>query len=559
MEIHRAVLLTKLFAFALLVSLVSIANAQKVPPRITQAVDNERRVILRGNTYPLARPEYDRGAAPDSLPMERMLLVLTRSREQEAALTTLLDEQQDKSSPNFHRWLTPEQFGQQFGPADADIQAVVGWLSSQGFLVNNVAKGRTVIEFSGDAGLVRNAFHTQIHKYVVDGEEHWANVSEPQIPVALAPIIGGIDSLNNFPRSPMHHFVGTFSRSKATGEVTPLAPLFTYPGCGPSPISCFAVGPYDFATIYNVLPLWNAGIDGTGQTVAIVARTNISIQDVRDFRNLFGLPAKDPRIIVNGPDPGITSVDEEREADLDVQWSGAVAKNATIDLVVSASTNSTDGSDLSAQFIVENNLAPIMSMSFGQCEFFLGTSGNMMFNQLWQRAAAQGITVFVAAGDQGSAGCDNHPKLPIPAISGLEVNGLAATPFNVAVGGTDFNDFKSGRRFGTSRTTPPPKLQRKGIFPKPLGITRARILSTFGSNPEANCNDPNFNQISCRIVAEAAARAVAPCPTSIRTPGRATYRAALPPTPNHRGRPATACLMMANVTFQTFLCLPAMD
>jgi hypothetical protein len=227
-----------LFVFALVLSSAPIAKAQNVTPRITEAVENEKRVTLRGNTYPLARPEHDRGAAPDSLPMERMLLVLTRSPEQEVALTTLLDEQQDRSSPNFHRWLTPEQFGQQFGPADADIQAVTGWLMSQGFRVNNVAKGRTVIEFSGDAGLVRNGFHTQIHKYVVNGEEHWANASDPQIPAGLAPVVGGIDSLNNFPRRPMHHVVGVFSRTKATGELTPLVPLFTFPspaGCGLSP------------------------------------------------------------------------------------------------------------------------------------------------------------------------------------------------------------------------------------------------------------------------------------------------------------------------------------
>lgn len=143
MRTHRVVLLSGVFVSALLVFSVPIVKAQGVTPRITEAVDNEKRVALRGNTYPLARPENDRGAAPDSLPMERMLLVLTRSPEQEAALTTLLDEQQDKSSPNFHRWLTPEQFGQQFGPADADIQAVTGWLTSQGFRVNSVAKGRT--------------------------------------------------------------------------------------------------------------------------------------------------------------------------------------------------------------------------------------------------------------------------------------------------------------------------------------------------------------------------------------------------------------------------------
>jgi subtilase family serine protease len=192
-------------------------------------VDVESLVTLRGNTHPLARPEFDQGAAPDSLPMERMLLVLQRSAEQEAALRKLLDEQQIKSAPNYHMWLTAEQFGEQFGPADADIQAVTDWLTSQGFQVSRVAAGRTVIEFSGTAGAVRQSFRTEIHKFVVNGEEHWANASDPQIPAALAPVVAGFASLNNFPTMPLTHSLGTFRRSKLSGEVQP---LFTYPvGC----------------------------------------------------------------------------------------------------------------------------------------------------------------------------------------------------------------------------------------------------------------------------------------------------------------------------------------
>src|SRR5208283_5152435 len=203
-------------AFIFLSPLTTWAQTANVPGRITQAVDMENLVVLQGNTHPLARPEYDQGAAPDSLPMERMLLVLQRSAEQEAALRNLLDEQQIESSPNYHMWLTPEQFGQQFGPVDADIQAVTDWLGSQGFQVSRVAAGRTVIEFTGTAGAVSQAFHTEIHKFAVNGEEHWANASDPQIPAALAPVVAGLASLNNFPRTPLTHSVGAFSRSKAT-------------------------------------------------------------------------------------------------------------------------------------------------------------------------------------------------------------------------------------------------------------------------------------------------------------------------------------------------------
>jgi hypothetical protein len=441
------------FAFVLFLSLMAAGQqAATIPARITQPVGLQNLVTLRGNTHPLARPEFDQGAAPDSLPTERILLVLQRSPEQETALRKLLDEQQIKSSPNYHMWLTPEQFGEQFGPADADIQAVTGWLTSQGFQVNRVATGRTVIEFSGTAGAVRQAFHTEIHRYVVKGEEHWANASDPQIPAALKPVVAGFASLNNFPRKPMYRLLGTFTRSKATGKVQP---LFTYPvTCGTSTCYVLAVGPGDFATIYNVSALYSAGTDGTGEQVAVVAQTNINIQDVADFRSMFSLPALSAQsnslcqapattpqvpvnICLNGPDPGIIPGDET-ESDLDVQWSGGVAERATIDLVVSESTEVTAGVDLSALYIIDNNLAPVMSESYGACEAALGSGGNAFYSTLWEQGAAQGITILISAGDSGSAGCDD-PSTQTAAKYGLMVSGFASTPFDVAVGGTDFN------------------------------------------------------------------------------------------------------------------------
>ncbi|MGA6955763.1 MAG: Ig-like domain repeat protein, partial [Candidatus Acidiferrales bacterium] len=409
----------------------SAQQATPTPALITQAVDDRVRTRLVGNVHPLAQTKFDQGEAPADMPMQRMLLVLKRSAQQEAALRGLIDAQQNKNSANFHQWLTPAEFGAQFGPGDSDIAAVTGWLRASGFQVSQPSNGRTVIEFSGTAGLVKQAFQTAIHKYVVKGEPHWANASEPSIPTALAPAVAGVVTLHNFPR-----------RSYATLHGMPLPavpspdgvlPLFTFTQ---QQTTYYGLGPADFATIYNVLPLWSAGIDGTGQTIAIVGETNIHVTDIENFRTLFGLPAKDPQIILNGPDPGIDG--DETEAILDVSWSGAVAKNATIDLVVSASTESTLGVDLSALYIVDNNLAPIMSESYGICEATVGNAGNSFYNALWQQAAAQGITVLVAAGDGGSAGCDDFDD-ESEAMSGLAVSGFASTPYNVAVGGTDFD------------------------------------------------------------------------------------------------------------------------
>jgi Tectonin domain/Pro-kumamolisin, activation domain len=453
-RVSRSLLLQAMGACAVAV-LSYISAAGQVTPRITQPVEAESFVTLPGHTHPLARPEYDHGAAPDSLPMQRILLVLQRAPDQETALRQLLDDQQVNSSPNYHKWLTPEEFGQRFGPADADVQAVTGWLTSQGFRVDRVAAGRTVIEFSGTAGLVRRALHTEIHKFVVNREEHWANVIDPQIPSALAPVVAGIASLHNFPRRPLYHRVGTFARSKATGKVRP---LFTFTPSGQS--TMYALGPTDFATIYNV----PSNADGTGQTIAIVAQSNIHISDVTEFRQLFGLPLNNPKIILNGPDPGVVSPDEG-EAVLDAEWSGAVAKNATVDLVVSESTMPSAGVDLSAAYIVDNNIAPIASDSYGTCESSLGAGGSAFYNSLWQQAAAQGITVLVATGDNGSAACDGVPGEKAASF-GLAVNGLASTPFNVALGGTDFDDASNPTAYWNATNSPTMQASAKSYIPE---------------------------------------------------------------------------------------------
>jgi subtilase family serine protease len=396
---------------------------------IQRPIDDAQRTVLRGNRHPLARAEFDHGAAPAGLPMRRMLLVLKRSDEQESVLKALLADQQAKGSPQFHRWLTPEEFGRQFGPSDSDIAKVTAWLNAHGFQVAGVAKGRTAIEFSGTAGQVQEAFATSIHRYEVNGEQHWANANEVSIPSALTPVVKGVLTLHNFPR----HSNAVIHGQQVKPAQGSTSPFFTFTS-GQS--TFYGLGPTDFATIYDVLPLWKAGIDGTGQTIAIVGETNINVNDVNSFRSLFGLPAKAPQIILNGADPGI--VGDEPEAVLDVSWSGAVAKNATVDLVVSASTETASGVDLSALYIVDNDLAPVMSESYGECESALGSAGNAFYNALWQQAAAEGITVMVSAGDSGSAVCDNFDTQSF-AYNGLAVSGFASTPYNVAVGGTDFD------------------------------------------------------------------------------------------------------------------------
>ena len=471
------------------IPVLTSAQVANVQSRIGQAIDEKNLVTLQGNTHPMAQAQFDRGEAPASLPMNRMLLVLQHTPEQETSLKQLIADQQNQSSPRFHQWLTPEQYGQSFGPSAEDIKAVTSWLQSHGFDVARVSTGGHVVEFSGTAGQVQAAFHTSIHHYSVNGEDHWANSTDPQIPAALAPVVKGVKSLHNFHAKANANYAGLFQRDKSTGQTKQISgPNFTFTS---NDNTFFGLGPADFATIYNVKPLWDAGVDGTGETIAIVQESNINLQDIRNFRTVFGLPANDPEIVLDGPDPGIIP-NVEPEAVIDVTWAGAVAKGAKIKLVVSSSTNTTEGIALSAQYIADNNIASISSMSFGQCELALGTAGNQFWNSVWEQEAAEGITAFVSAGDGGSAGCDNFNTSAF-ARKGLAVSGDASTPFDVAVGGTDFSgDFFAPAQFWSATNDPVTQGSALSYIPEiPWNDSCANSLFSFigaGTDPIAVCN-----------------------------------------------------------------------
>lgn len=429
---RRAAFFPLLAGFLMLCPLVICAQAQTEPEpsfmqapfaepqdRIMNFVDDEKRITLDGNRHPSAIAQYDSGRVASSYRMEHMLLTLLPSASQQDALDELVDELHDPESPAYHRWLTPEQYGERFGVSESDVAQLVAWLQGHGMEVEEVAAGRLSITFSGTAAQVESAFHTQIHTYNLGGAVHHANASDPEIPIAFAGVVAGIVSLHDFRSAPTHN-----------GARLPL-PGFTNGGS-------YYMAPADFATIYDLGPIYQQSINGSGQSLAVVGRSNINIADVRQFRSAFNLPANDPQIIVTGSNPGILSTGEETEADLDVEWSGAVARNAAIKFVVSKSTSSSDGIYLSAQYIVNHNLAPVMSMSFGLCEAALGSAGNSFINSLWQQAAAQGITVFVSSGDSGAAGCDSASASR--ASHGHGVNGLCSSPYSVCVGGTEFRD-----------------------------------------------------------------------------------------------------------------------
>jgi hypothetical protein len=384
----------------------------------------------------------DLGSIEGGRSFRRMVLVLTPSAEQQAALKRLIENQHNKNSSDYHKWLTPEQFAARFGPSDDDVTKVKAWLESQGLNPTEVGKGRQWIEFNGSAQQVDRAFRTSMHQFDLNGQTHIANSSDISIPAALTPVVSGVLSLNDFRKQPAHSKVTNVKRD-GKGKLVPVDPNYTTTDGNGNYF--YYVAPSDFQKIYNVSPLLKSDVDGAGISIAVVGRSDIYLADVQTFRQAFGLPQNDPNIVVNGPDPGTPSTNDMGESSLDVEWAGAAAPGATINLVESASTDTTDGIDLSSAYIVDHALSPIVSLSYGMCEALMGPTENQFYNALWQQAAAEGITVFVSTGDVGAAQCDGDLQragleAQGPAKYGPTINGLSSTPFDVAVGGTQFHE-----------------------------------------------------------------------------------------------------------------------
>ncbi len=398
---------------------------------ITQNVDESQRVTLAGNTRPEARAQYDRGAVADNFVMDHMLLQLKRSPAQERDLGQLTEELTDPSSPNFHHWLTAKQFGERFGVAKQDRETIKRWLQSHNLTVNVEYDNGILIDFSGTAGQVREAFHTEIHQLNVNGARHIANMSDPQIPAALAPAVAGVVSLNDFkPHT-------NFKRR----------PDYTVSG------GYYIVVPGDLATIYNLNPLFTEGISGQGQTIVVIEDTDVySTKDWTTFRSEFGLssytggtftqvhPAP-PTGSNNCTDPKVNGA--EGEAALDAQYASAAAPSAAIELASCSDTVTTFGGLLALENLLNESSTPpaLVSISYGECEAENGATANASYNSTYQQAATEGVSVFVSSGDEGAASCDADLA---NSTHGIGVSGFASTPYNVAVGGTDFGDSYAG-------------------------------------------------------------------------------------------------------------------
>ena len=409
-------------------------------PLITVPVDEHNLIALGGSTRPEVTPANDLGPVADNLVLDHMYLQLRRTPEQDQTAKTLIDRLHDPKAPEYHQWLTADQIADRFGPAEQDVRVITSWLESHGFTVNVIYRPNGVIDFSGPASAIREAFHIEIHNLSVNGKAHIANVSNPKIPAALAPAILGVVSMHDFHPTPAFR-----KRSQYT---------FTQDGS-----LHWAVVPGDLHTIYNFNPIYASGVTGLGQTIVAVEDSNVySMQDWKTFRDTFGLsknfpygsfqqihpqPASTPNS--GGPcaDPGLNVNGDDFEAILDAEWASASAPDAAIVLATCADTNSNFGGFIAMQNMLTGPTRPpgIFSISYGQPEDLMGgfanPPSNAYINQLYEIAVLQGVSVFVAAGDAGAAFTDEFDPV---AFNGIAVNGLASTPNNVAVGGTDFGD-----------------------------------------------------------------------------------------------------------------------
>jgi subtilase family serine protease len=428
-------------AGALLCSAGLLAQSSTTAPRITSPVDESSLTTLKGHVPALARAEFDQGEADAATQLTHMRLVLSRSAQQQSALDSYLAQLQDKSSPNYHKWLTPQQFGQIYGPADSDIAVLVGWLQSHGFTVEPLSTGRTNIAFSGSVSQVEAAFHTSIHSYQTADAQFYSNTTDPQIPSALAGVVMGVAQLNTI-RPRAHSVRGSVGRAnQQTGRSEPNS----IPANGPSPLLTSAgnlfIVPADAATIYDTPNSYNANFaggtsyTGTGVNIGIGGEATIGTGSiVTTYRSTFlgSAYATPPTIIPTGTGL-LTDSGDVDEAFIDNELSGGLAPGASI--YYYPSNDLTSG----IQTALDANVVDIFSLSYGECEADMTSGGNAQLNSLWEQAATQGIAVMVSTGDSGSASCDGDTaKTSTIARLGLSVSGFASTPYNIAVGGTDF-------------------------------------------------------------------------------------------------------------------------
>jgi len=437
-----------ILVIAVIGAAASVCLAQ--PNRIPTRIDSSKTFSLPGRVHPLATAANDAGEVESSFPLPSITLMMKTTPAQQAKLEQLLADQQNPASPRYRQWLTPEQYADQFGVSASDMARIAEWLESQGFTLNPASRSRTFVNFSGTAGQVHNAFGTTIHRYKVNGAMHFANSTDLTIPAALSPLVASVRGLHDFHPKP---------------HLAKAKPNWTL---GPGD---HVMAPDDFAAIYDITPMYTAGTNGTGQKIAVMGQSAITAGDITTFWHSFGLTSATlTQVLVNRENPGYqASTGDLDESSLDLEWAGAVARNATIVFVYSYDVWT------SAGYAVDNAVAPVISMSYGNCEMYdlVDLPG---YRQMVQQANSEGITWLAAAGDQGATDCDAGATV---AENGLAVDEPGSIPEVTSMGGTSVSNAGSYWNQGNSATDQ----SAKGYIPETAWNEAAQagiILGTGG-------------------------------------------------------------------------------
>ena len=472
-----------------------LAAQQSKRSLVTGNIDESRRVTLRGNVRPEVTPENDLGVRDSGAAMSGVL-VLHRSPESQAAFEAYVEQLHDPQSASFHKWLSNAEIGAHFGLSNEDLARISEWLSGKGFTVHAASPDGTTMEFDGTVGQMAEAFHTSIHNFRVKGEAHYANVSDPELPAALVPVVTGVASLNDFQPHPMNHKVAPSVQANAA----------TPDGIRPTGSNYLSAA--DLATIYNFNPIFQSGITGKGQTIVLIEDTDqYSVGDWQVFRKVFGLTRTYPYATLTQVHPAGTNTctapgvnGDDSEAAIDVEWALAAAPNANIVNSACRASGGIFGGFVALANMLQASAPPkIVSISYGEAEASDGVTLNAYINNLYATAAAEGVSVFVSSGDEGAAAADVSSTTPSPATHGIGVSGFTSTPYNISVGGTDFG-YTPLRTPGTYfNTTNGPNFQTANSYIPEVpwnyscaGTLYASYLGYASVGPNSLCNSGSY-------------------------------------------------------------------
>ena len=475
-----------LFAFSAAASAQSAAAVASTA-RVIMAVDPAETVRMKTPRPEWATAANDLGVLQADKNMDNLHLFLQRSPQVQAAMDQMLLDLQDPNSPRYHQWLTPQQTADQFGIAPTDLAAVTQWLQSQGLHVDDVAAGGVFITFSGPVSAVQHAFSTELHSFAFNAaSQRYASTQAPAIPAAISSVVqfvGGLDELyfkNYLVQSPARPMSEVFPDT--TGQATPLYSLNSG--------AIHWVSPGDFSLIYDINSIYSSGISGSTSRVAILGGSRTLASDITNYETLFTLPALQPNVVIlpSGSDPGLTNNGNQAEATLDVDRVLATAPGAGPDLLITANALNFSVTFSLLQYNISTLNDPIVSMSFGACEFSPSSqSSASQFDSYYKTGTLQGIGYYVSSGDTGAASCDPNGGA-IPASQVLAPNLLCASQYATCVGGTEYADFASPSSYW-SATNSSTKVSALGYIPEGAwnepssvsgGVTTYQAASTGG-------------------------------------------------------------------------------